>query len=230
MRRTIAITLAAGGAVILVLVAAVALTRSPPKVVGVGVPVGDAHDSPLGRDLGDASICQPGETLPAGTTAVRLGMWAFYGAKMHVRVYSGSRVLTEGSRGPNWTSDSVTVPVRPLARRATGVVVCVGIGPNSQPLTLLGVEKPSSEAASTTLGVSAATLAAAGASHQQLGGKLGIEYLSGGGGSWWSHVVAVAKRMGYGRAFSGTWIALLVVALMAAVGVFAVRLTLREAQ
>jgi hypothetical protein len=38
----------------------------------------------------------------------------------------------------------------------------------------------------------------------------------------------VAKHLGLGRSYSGTWIAFLLAALMAAVGVLAIRQTLRE--
>lgn len=224
--RKVAITLAVG-IVLIGAVSAAALTRSPPRVARVGVPAGDAKDAPLGKVLGDATICQPGETLPAGVSGVRIGMWAFYGAKMHVRVYSGSRILTEGTRGPNWTSDSVTVPIRPIAHQASGVTVCIGIGPNSQPLLLLGASTAEKESATAALGVHAPTLAAAASSHALLGGRIGLEYLSAGRGSWWSRLSSVAEHMGLGRAFSGTWVTLLVAALMAAVGALALRLTLR---
>jgi hypothetical protein len=224
--RNVKVTLAVG-VVLLVAVSAVALAASPPRVARVGVPAGDANATLLGKDLGDMAICQSGEVLPAGVTGIRIGMWAFYGAKMHVRVYSGSRILTEGSRGPNWTSDSVTVPVKPVDHQTSGVEVCIGIGPNSQPLALLGVETPTRESAAATQGVSSPTPAAAASSHKLLGGKLGIEYLAADRGSWWSRVLSVAQHMGLGRAYSGTWIALLVAALMAAVGVLAIRLTLR---
>jgi hypothetical protein len=224
--RKVTVTLVVG-VVLLAAASAVALTRSPPRVARVGVPAGDAKDAPLGKVLGDATICQPGETLPAGVSGVRIGMWAFYGAKMHVRVYSGSRVVTEGSRGPNWTSDSVTVPVRPVARQTSGVTVCVGIGPNSQPLLLLGASTPEKESATAALGVNAPTPAAAASSHALLGGRIGLEYLSAGRGSWWSRVSSVAKHLGLGRAYSGTWITFLLAALMAAVGALAIRLTLR---
>jgi hypothetical protein len=220
------VTLAVGVA-LLAAASAVALTRSPPRVARVGVPVGDASSVPLGKDLGDMTLCQSGETLPAGVSGIRIGMWAFLGAKMHVRVYSGSRILTEGSRGPNWTSDSVTVPVKPVAHQTSGVTVCIGIGPNSQPLLLLGTETPPQEAAAATLGRNSPTPAAAASSHSTLGGKIGLEYLAGGQGSWWSRVASVAKHMGFGRSYSGEWIALLVAALMAAVGVLAIRQTLR---
>jgi len=223
----VTITLVVGLALVAASVA-VALTRSPPRVARVGVPTGDAKASPLGRNLGDATICQSGETLPAGVSGIRIGMWAFYGAQMHVRVYSGSRVVTEGSRGPNWTSDSVTVPVKPVDHETSGATVCIGIGPNNQPLLLLGGETPANESAVATLGVHAPTPAAAARSGARLGGKIGIEYLSAGRGSWWSRVSSVAKHLGLGRAFSGAWIALLVAALTAGAGVLAIRLTLRE--
>lgn len=225
--RKVAITLAVGVALIAA-ASAVALTRSPPRVARVGVLTADARAVPLGKVLGDATICQSGETLPASVSGVRIGMWAFYGARMHVRVYSGSRILTEGSRGPNWTSDSVTVPVRPVDHQTSGVSVCIGIGPNSQPLLLLGSSTPDKESASMALGVNTPTPAAATGSHSLLKGRIGLEYLAAGRGSWWSRVSAVAKHLGLGRAYTGTWIALLLAALMAAVGVFAIRLTLRE--
>jgi hypothetical protein len=228
--RKATITLAVG-LVLIGAVSAAALTRSPPRVARVGVPTGDVRATPLGKVLGDISLCQPGETLPAGVSGIRVGMWAFYGAKVHVRVYSGSRILTEGSRGPNWTGTSVTVPVKPVARTTSGVTVCVGVGPNSQPLLLLGVSPQAGASAKTgtkaTLETSSPTPAAAGKSHSFVRGKIGLEYLSAGSGSWWSRVSSVAAHMGLGRSYTGTWIAFLVAALMAAVGVFAVRLTLR---
>ena len=221
------VTLAVGVA-LLIAMGAVALTRSPPRVAGVGVPTGDASDVPLGKALGDMTICQSGEVLPAGVSGIRIGMWAFLGAKMHVRVYSGSRILTEGSRGPNWTSDSVTVPVKPVDHRTSGVQVCIGIGPNSQPLILLGAEAPPRESATAALDVNSPTPAAAASSHKLLGGKIGVEYLAASRGSWWSRVWSTVEHMGLGRAYSGTWIAFLVAALMATVGALAIRLTLRE--
>jgi hypothetical protein len=228
--RKATITLAVG-LVLIGAASAAALTRSPPRVARVGVPTGDTQDTPLGKILGDISLCQPGETLPAGVSGIRIGTWAFYGAKVHVRIYSGSRVLTEGSRGPNWTGTSVTVPVKPVDRTTSGVTVCIGIGPNSQPLLLLGVGTPEGAKAGSgavaTLGANSPTLAAAGSSRQSVGGKIGVEYLSAGSGSWWSRVSSVAAHMGLGRSYTGTWIAFLVAALTAAVGVLAIRLTLR---
>jgi hypothetical protein len=106
------------------------------------------------------------------------------------------------------------------------VNVCIGIGPNNQPLTLLGAEKPPAEGDRGQLGVNSPTPAAAG--NSPVGGRLGLEYITAGSGSWLTRVTSVAKRMGFGRAFSGSWIALLVLALTAAVAILAIRLAVRE--
>ncbi len=116
--RKVTITLAIGIALIAA-ASAMALTRSPPQVARVGVPTGDVKATAAGQGPGRSlDSASPAKRCPAGVSGIRVGMWAFYGAKVHVRVYSGSRVLTEGGRGPNWTGTSVTVPVKPVRARA----------------------------------------------------------------------------------------------------------------
>jgi hypothetical protein len=210
------------GIALLAAVGAIVLTRSPPRVVA-------ARSTPTSSILtalsGDISVCQTGEALPANVSAVRLSMWAFVGWPVRVLAYSGSRLITEGRRSASWTSDSVTVPVRPLGRATSNVVLCFAIGPNSEPVLILGQTTSAVEAAAVLKGGTPgprSTLAG------RLPGRVGVEYLASGQRTWWSSVLSVARRMGLGRSFSGTWIALLVAALMAAVGVLALRLTLRE--
>jgi len=208
------------GVVLLAAVGAFALTRSPPGVVTSGAAPTSA---PLDQLRGDISVCQTDEVLPADVSAIRLSMWAFLGWRIHVVAYSGTRPLTEGRRAADWTSDSVTVPVKPLSHATSNVVLCFAIGPNSEPVLLLGRTTPAQEAAAVLTGIEP------GSSYSgRLPGRVGVEYLASGRGTWWSRAEEVAQRMGLGRSFSGTWIALLVAALMAAVGVLAVRLTLRE--
>lgn len=216
------------GLALLAVIGAVTLTRSPPRVVRVGVPGGDAHSALLTDEAIDFAACQPNEVLPADVSAIRLSLWAFYGANVHVRVYSGPQLLTEGSRGADWTSDSVTVPVRPVDHSTSGVELCFGVGPSSQPILVLGSGAPRQEAASIALGSDSPTPAAAASERELLPGRMGVEYLAAGTGSWWSRILTVARHMGLGRAYSGTWIALLLAALMVAVGALAIRLTLRE--
>lgn len=199
------------GLSLLAVASALALTRSPPRVLRAGKQEGALVASTNAA----ASACQTGETLPAGISGIRLSIWAFFGTSVHVTVYSGSHVVTRGSRGPDWTGSVVTVPVTPLRRAVSPVKVCFHVGPNSEALYFLGAASSPTEATTSTEG-------------QQLGGRMDIEYLSAGQGSWWSRIGEVAKHMGLGRAFSGISVVLLVLALMAATGVLAVRLVLRE--
>ena len=212
----------------LAVVGAVTLTRAPPRVVRVGEPGGDVVASTLAHAASDFAVCQSGEALPAGVSGIRLALWAFYGANVHVRVYKGSQILTAGSRGADWTSDSVTVPVRPLDHSSSEVTLCYGIGPNSQPISLLGVAAPPAAAAAVDTASDEPNPAFMAGEHAALPGRIGVEYLAAGTGSWWSRILTVARHMGLGRSYAGTWIALLVAALMAAVGVLAIRLTWRE--
>jgi hypothetical protein len=221
--RDARVTFAAGIALLLA-ACAVTLTRSPPRVVRA---VGQLEDAQLGTVTDDTAICQGGEVLPAGVSGIRLLMRAFYGAPVRVVLYSGSRVLTEGRRSADWTGQSVTVPVKPLARATANVRLCFAIGPNSEPVAFIGALAIRGETALIAVNGVPAPAAAAGA-EQPLGGREGVEYLAAGSGSWWSRLSSVASHMGLGRAFSGSWIALLVAALMVAAGVLAVRLTLRE--
>jgi hypothetical protein len=199
------------GFALLVVVGAYTLTRSPSRVVGSGA----APVSLLGATSGRGEVCQANEVLPADVTAIRLSLAAYFGAKVRVAVSSASRLLTEGRRGPEWTGRSITVPVKPLSRPARHVRVCVSISSNSEAIFFSGSPAPIGEAATLPNG-------------QSLSGRLDIEYLVPGSGSWWSRILPVARHLGLGRAFSGTWIVLVIAAMVAAVGVLAVRLTLRE--
>lgn len=208
--RVVKVTLGVG-VMLLVAVCAYALTRSPPRVLRAGPkPTGF-----LTALSGDGEACQAEEVLPARVTAVRLSIAAYVGARIRVAVYSGSQFITGGSRSPDWTGTSVTVPVTPLSESVSHASVCFDISPNSESLFLLGRETPTSEAMYLPTG-------------GRLSGRLEIEYLGAGQGSWWSRVLTVARHMGLGRAFSGTWIVLLIAAMVAAVGILAGRLALRE--
>ncbi|MGH2854852.1 MAG: hypothetical protein ACRDLF_11760 [Solirubrobacteraceae bacterium] len=220
--RKVRVTLAVGGALILAL-GAVALTRSPPRILGT---TWHGERAELHLVSSDFAVCQANETLPRGVTGIRLWMRAFFGAPVHLVAYSGSRVLTEGSRGADWTGQSVTVPVKPVDHASSHVKLCFALAPNREPVIMLGDLTPPREAAVVS---QTGRIAQAAANRGPLlKGRVGIEYLTAGRRSWWSRILPVAQHMGLGRAFSGTWIALLPVALMAAVIALALRLTLRE--
>jgi hypothetical protein len=208
--RSAKVTLAVGGALLLIVVA-IALTRAPPRLLSAGLKRGVvleiAHH--------DQAFCQAGEVLPADASAIRLSLGAYYGSRLRVTALSGSRVLTEGTRGPDWTSASVTVPVTPLVHPVSHVKLCIHLGPNSEAIYVFGVEASPQRAAVADTG-------------ESLGGRVGVEYLGSSEGSWWSRLLTVARHMGLGHALTGTWVALLIAALMATAGGLAVRLALRE--
>jgi hypothetical protein len=222
-KRNVKITLAAG-LVLMAAVAAIVLTRAPPSVVGAD---GPPPDTRLGLTTGDSTICQADETVPQGASAIRLSVVAFYGANVHVTAYSGSQPLTEGSRGPNWTGASVTVPVRRVSSAFSDVTLCVALGPNSEPLLLTGRATPAQYAAVVLRGHEPTSAIRANAG-EVLSGRMTVEYLATGNRSWWSRALSVARHLGLGHFVSGTWLALLAAALVAAVGLLAMRLTLRE--
>ena len=229
MRKAI-ITFVLGFALIAA-VAAATLAKAPPRLVRVGAPgvrgVNASGASVLNLITGYHTLCQQHEIVPAGVSDIRVGIWAFYGSRLRVAAYEGSRLLTAGTRNASWTATSATMPVKPLSHQASDATVCLAVGPTSEPMLLLGGHTSRSQgAALTTGGIPAGGVVKAAS--QPLEGRESLEYLAPGRRSWWSQVLSVARRLGLGRAYSGTWIALLIAALMAAVAVLAVRLALQE--
>jgi hypothetical protein len=215
--RNVKITFAVG--IALMLVGCVyALTRSPPTVVRAAL---SPESGLLGTTSSEPTICQGNELLPRNVTAVRFGLWAFFGSTAHVAAYRNSRVVTQGSRDAAWTSPSVTVPVKPLDRATPNTRICLAFRPNSEPIILTG---------GGVHGKAGAVVYEPGVkpTGTLLAGRMNIEYLSSGTGSWWSRALTVARHIGLGHFVGGTWLVLLIAALMAAVGVLAIRLTLRE--
>ena len=145
-----------------------------------------------------ARACQAKEALPRGTSAIRLALLTVLGPQVTVRVLSGSRVVTQGSYPPGWSSGAVTVPVTPVAHAVAPVRVCFALTSMNAPVTLRG----------WTTRRAVAALSGEG----PLPGRMGIEYMRPSS-PWWSSVASTIRRLGYGHAASGLWDALLVVAL-----------------
>jgi hypothetical protein len=206
VKLTIAVSLA-----LTVAVGALTLTRSPPRLVGARA----VETAELASTVDKAAACQANEVLPRGVTAIRLTLETLFGSGVLVRAYSTSRLLTEGRRAAGWAGGSVTVPVVPLNHTVSHVKICFQLLGNSEPVGVVGVRTPPREAAVSRAG-------------QRLSGRFGVEYLAAGRGSWWSRALSVARHIGIGHAFSGTWVALLIAALMAAVGALALRVAWRE--
>jgi hypothetical protein len=176
------------------------LSRTPPVVARTNEVqetsfVGYAHPG--------VEVCQAGEALPEETSAIRLALDARLGPKVTVRLLAGTRAVSSGVRGSGWSAGSVTVDVRPLRRELQDVSVCFTSGPQYEPVGIEGSRSSPSVAAATA--------------KARLSGRTKIEFLRSGGRSWWSLASGIAERVGFGRGVSGTWIAGLVIALMAMV-------------
>jgi hypothetical protein len=199
------------GLALMMVVAARTLTRAPPRVVRVAV----RSEESLGTTTGTPTVCQANEALPSGVSAIRLGLEASFGPRLLVRISKGSQTLTSGSRAAGWTDSSVTTPVKPLDHEASNVKLCLYVPANSGRLQFYGA----SAAAGNT---------AVEATGHAFPGRISVEYLASGHGSWWSRALSVARHIGVGHAVSGTWVALLVVALLAAVFALTIGLAWRE--
>jgi hypothetical protein len=198
----------------------VAVTAVVAVLTLMGSPVRVVRSSSKGEETiasttRDATACQSDEVLPAGVTAIRMALEAEFGPKVAVRVYSGSRLLTQGTAPPGWTATAVTVPVRPLSRTVSHVKLCFTAGPNSEHMQLYGVPARPPRAAVVGTG-------------QPLRGRFSVEYLRSGSGTWFSDALTIARHMGIGHALAGSWLALLAAALVAAVAALTIRLAWRE--
>ncbi len=208
--RSVAITLAVG-LTLMMLAIVVVLAGSPVTVAGTNSVPPTVN---LELEKGDVSSCQPAGTLPRGTSAIRIAIEArAVGPAVTARVFSGSRLLTEGRQAGGWgAAPTVTVPVRALAHAFNDARICTIVGPTVEPFRFRGTMRHTP----TTNAVKLQDI------------TLRMEYLRPDQKSWWSLASSVAYHMGLGRAASGTWIVFLALALMLVVAVLASRLALEE--
>jgi hypothetical protein len=202
----------AAGLTLMAIAIGVTLTRSPIVVAGTNS-IPDMGE--LASTSSDATACQADELPPGGTSAIRLTLEAVVGPRLSVTELSGAHVVARGVTGAGWTGAAVTVALRPVARAASRVRVCFGLGSTNGPVVMLGRPTDPAVAAVTSNG-------------RPLPGRVGVEYLRESRGSWSSIAAAVARRMGLGHAAAGTWVAPLLLAAMASLLAGASWLTVRE--
>jgi hypothetical protein len=162
-----------------------------------------------------ARACQSNERIPSGIVAIRLSIGAFTGPQVTVTVLSGGRVVASGERESGWDGQNVTVPVERTSRPLFPATVCFATSQIDEEVTMYGHK-------------TAASVAARSGRGEPLAGRLAIQYMGVGRSSWLALASSVTKQMGLGRAWSGTWIAFLVLLLMLTVGALSARLILGE--
>jgi Predicted membrane protein (DUF2142) len=198
--RRVRITLIAGVALIALALAAT-LAQAPARVLHSNAVAPDFRLADVSSN--GARLCQAGELLPRGTSALRFSLLSVIAPSITVSASSGTRVLTAGRRAAGWmTGSGETIPVRALSRSYSNVTVCFTLGDlTGETVSILGQTAPP------------ATAARGGATHgtlAPLGGRIRVDYLSAGQRSWWSRAGAIVGRIGRGRAWGGAWTLLLI--------------------
>jgi hypothetical protein len=189
----------AAGLVLIAAIVGVTLARSPATLAGTN---SMQAENSIGVTVVATNVCQAGETLPAGTSAVRLSLVAIIGSRVSVRALANGKLLTEGSRGAGWTGSEVTVPVRPLARGFSHVTICFGLSELNGEVEVRGQH---------TYPV------AVSVEGQRLHGRFRVEYVRAGHSSWGSRISSIATHIGLGRAASGEWMAFFILTLVLSV-------------
>jgi hypothetical protein len=207
--RRVALALATGLAAIAAAVG-VTLAKAPASVIAINF----SQRQLLGSVDSRLSACQVNETLPQGTTAIRLGLEAFTGPKVTLAAYASGHVIARAAHSAGWTGNVVTFPITRLRAAHAGAAICFAFYAQDETVDVRG--EPTAPALAARNGVGA-----------PLPGRVRVEYLRPGR-SWWSLAPSVARRLGLGHALSGAWDVVLALALMATLVVCASRLALRE--
>jgi len=180
---TMRLGLVAAVAVSLVLVGlAVVLTPSQPRLAGSNgvTPAAFTVVVPAG-----ATVCQEGQTVPAGTGALRFlaGTYDLPGGPVAVRIQTAGRTVTAGARSAAFGNGELVVPVRRVAEGVSPARVCLRNGGRGR-LALAGLPNPG------------AGPVVAGRPQD---GPATIEFLRAGNRSGWALIPSVAERAGRAR-------------------------------
>ncbi len=209
--RSVRIALAAG-LTLTALATGLTLLQAPMAVIRTnGIP----YAGEIARTRRGASACQAQEVVPSGTTAVRLTLAAELGPSVAVAAKSGARTIAHGIRGPGWTGASVTVPIQRVSHTTSAAEICFTLAHPAEVIAIFGEH-------------TSRVNALVGPHGQRLPGRMGVEYLRPGDASWLSLEPAVARRMGFGHAWGGSWIVFALLGAMASGAGLLVRLALGE--
>jgi hypothetical protein len=187
MMRAARVALGAG-LLLIVLALGLVLSGSPAAVLGSS---GAPPEEALASVRSPVRLCQGGESLPRGTSAIVVWLGAALGPSVVVDAVSGGRLVAHGEAGAGWTGKDTTIPVRTVARTIEHVTLCFKFAPTNEAVIPGGRHAP--RATPTTLNGKAQPW------------RMTIEYLGDGRRSWWSRGSSIAYHMGLGRLPSGAW-------------------------
>jgi hypothetical protein len=205
----IRVTIAIGLAFIATAVG-VGLARSP--LVRAGT-----DGTPLPTEIGATSvpttICQSEETVPDGTTAIRVSMLSLLGPRLKLVARSGGQIVTTGEIGYGWTGAVVTIPVERVVGAHRHTTICVSLAKRQQLVNLRGANTKFSPAVTE--------------GKQVLPGRMRFDYLRPDSKSWLSLALPTARRIGLNIG-GGAGIVLIPLMLLLSVGTLASWLLVRD--
>jgi hypothetical protein len=183
------------------------LLQTPERVIASNsvTVVGELGPAPRG-----STVCQAGERLPASTQTIRVSLAAYLGPAVSLSVLDRGVVVARGEHGAEWVGGSLMFKLRPAVGTATAATICLTRDSRRLSLSLLG--GASMPAVAATVGGT------------PLPGRMRVEYLTRGNRSWLARSENVARHLGLGHSPGGTWIAVLLLAMMAAACVLGLRL------
>jgi hypothetical protein len=199
LRARIALALGLGATAVAL---AVVLSSSPPALLATNSVAESTGLSETGAR--PFRICQGDERLPRGTDSVQASLEAYTGPRLTLTAYAAGRVVTSGELAAGWSGRAVPISVEAVRRTLSPVTVC---------LTATLVDEPVQVVGSATSAARAAR-AARGTLAKPIGGRIRLVYLGAGRTSWLARARTVARNMELGRAWSGGWIAPVLVLLM----------------
>jgi hypothetical protein len=205
IRVTVAI-----GVALTVLAVGVSLARSP--LVRAGT-----DGTPLPTEIGATSvpttICQGEETVPAGTTAIRVSLLSLLGPRIKLVARSGGQVVTTGQIGYGWTGAVVAIPVRRVVGTHRHTNICVSLAKRQQLVNLRGANTKFSPAVTE--------------GRQVLPGRMRFDYLRPDNKSWLSLILPTARNIGLNIG-GGAGIVVIPLMLLLSVGTLASWLLVRD--
>jgi hypothetical protein len=164
--------------------------------------------------------CQPGETVPGSTAALRVFASARggRGGPLSVSVRAGGREVARGRTDGPFEDGPVRMTVERIDGELDGAVLCFR-NRGARPLRLAGNLTPFSPGAK---------LNPASGNRGARGDLVRVDYLRAGRENWWSLAPSVARRFWLFKPFEGAWLLFAVLACSVIVMVAGTVVLLRQ--
>jgi hypothetical protein len=203
--RSVQVALVAGLGLLLAGLVAVAM-KHPDEVARGSVVSPEAEVASI---VARTRLCQAGEVVPKGSTAIVAWLEAFTGPRVSAEVIEGGQIVGRGQHGSGWAGRSVTIPLSRPSPGSSDATVCFIAAPRDEGLIARGgpVNGPARLTENGRL----------------LQGRMATEYLRPGRRTWLSLAAPIARHLGLGRLPSGMWAPITTILLMAAAIVVLVR-------